>query len=204
MGVLSGALLYPGFATAEVDLNDGGVWVTNRNTGMVGHLNYQSRLLDGGYAANSDSFDIIQDRATVFNINSDQSKISPVDVANVVRGTEVQLPGSAAVAMAMGGTTAAVTDRAGGAVWITTVQNLAAFSDQETEPVVTGSSGVVAAVSSNNRVLVADPSAATVSTYVVASDGTFEEPTVVEAEALGTFGDAQVAAVGDQAVVFDG
>ena len=128
MGVISGALLYPGFATAEVDLNDGGVWVTNNNTGMVGHLNYQSRLLDGGYAANSDSFDIIQDQATVFNINSDQSKVSPVDVANVVRGTEVQLPGSAAVAM--GGTTAAVTDRAGGAVWITTVQNLAAFSDQ--------------------------------------------------------------------------
>ena len=99
MGVISGALLYPGFATAEVDLNDGGVWVTNNNTGMVGHLNYQSRLLDGGYAANSDSFDIIQDQATVFNINSDQSKVSPVDVANVVRGTEVQLPGSAAVAM---------------------------------------------------------------------------------------------------------
>ncbi|GAA2177858.1 Ig-like domain-containing protein [Arthrobacter parietis] len=202
MGVISGALLYPGFATAEVDLNDGGVWVTNNNTGMVGHLNYQSRLLDGGYAANSDSFDIIQDQATVFNINSDQSKVSPVDVANVVRGTEVQLPGSAAVAM--GGTTAAVTDRAGGAVWITTVQNLAAFSDQETEPVVTGSSGVVAAVSSNNRVLVADPSAATVSTYVVAPDGTYEEPALVEAEALGSFGDAQIAAVGDQAVVFDG
>ncbi|MBM7782618.1 Ig-like domain-containing protein [Arthrobacter tumbae] len=202
IAVVGGALLYPGFATAEVDLNDGGVWVTNRNTGMVGHLNYQSWLLDGGYAANSDSFDIIQDQATVFNINSDQSKVSPVDVANVVRGTEVQLPGSAAVAM--GGTTAAVTDRAGGAVWITTVQNLAAFSDQETEPVVTGSSGAVAAVSSNNRVVVADPGPATVSTYVVAADGTYEEPVVVEAEALGTFGDAQIAAVGDQPVVFDG
>ncbi|WP_460572431.1 hypothetical protein, partial [Flaviaesturariibacter terrae] len=50
----------------------------------------------------------------------------------------------------------------------------------------------------------ADPGAAMVSTYVVAADGTFEEPTVVEAEALGSFGDAQIAAVGDQAVVFDG
>ncbi|MHA7246622.1 Ig-like domain-containing protein [Arthrobacter tecti] len=199
---MSGALLYPGFATAEVDLNDGGVWVTNHNTGMVGHLNYQSRLLDGGYAANSDGFDIIQDAATVFNINTDQSKVSPVDVANVVRGTEVQLPGSAAVAM--GGATVAVTDRAGGAVWITTAQNLGAFSDQETEPVVTGSSGVVAAVSSNNRVFVADPGAGTVSTYVVAADGTYEEPAVVEVEELNGFGDAQIAAVGDQAAVFDG
>ncbi|WP_458116803.1 Ig-like domain-containing protein [Arthrobacter sp. D2-10] len=201
VAVVSGALLYPGFATAEVDLNDGGVWVTNRNTGLVGHLNYQSRLLDGGYAANSDGFDIIQDQATVFNINTDQSKVSPVDVANVVRGTEVQLPGSAVVAM--GGSTAAVTDRAGGAVWITAVQNLAAFSDQETEPVVTGSSGAVAAVSSNNRVVVAAPKAGTVSTYVVGPDGSFEDPTIVESEELASFGDAQVAAVGDQAVVFD-
>lgn len=202
VAVVGGALLYPGFATAEADLNDGGVWVTNRNTGMVGHLNYQSRLLDGGYAANSDGFDIIQDQATVFNINTDQSKVSPVDVANVVRGTEVQLPGSAAIAM--GGATAAVTDRAGGAVWITTAQNLAAFSDQETEPVVTGSPGATAAVSSNNRVLVADPGAATISTYVVAADGTYEEPEVVEVEELRDFGDVQLAAVGDQAVAFDG
>lgn len=202
VGVVSGALLYPGFATAEVDLNDGGVWVTNRNTGMVGHLNYQSRLLDGGYAANSDGFDVIQDQAVVFNINTDQSKISPVDVANVVRGTEVQLPGSAIVAM--GGDTAAVTDRAGGAVWITTVGNLGAFSDQETDPVVTGSSGVIAAVSSNNGVLVAEPGAGTISTYAVAPDGTYGEPEVIEAEVLKGFGDAQIAAVGDQAVVFDG
>ncbi|WP_458116804.1 Ig-like domain-containing protein [Arthrobacter sp. D2-10] len=201
VAVVGGALLYPGFATAEVDLNDGGVWVTNRNTGLVGHLNYQSRLLDGGYAANSDGFDIIQDQATVFNINTDQSKVSPVDVANVVRGTEVQLPGSAVVAM--GGSTAAVTDRAGGAVWITAVQNLAAFSDQETEPVVTGSSGAVAAVSSNNRVIVAEPTVGTVTTYVVHPDGSVEEPSVVESEELRNFGDAQVAAVGDQAVVFD-
>lgn len=202
VAVVSGALLYPGFATAEVDLNDGGVWVTNRNTGMVGHLNYQSRLLDGGYAANSDGFDIIQDKSTVFNINTDQSKISPVDVANVVRGTEVQLPGSAAVAI--GGSTAAVTDLSGGAVWITTTQNLTAFSDQETEPVVTGATGVAAAVSVNDRVLVADPKAGTVSSYAVAADGTYAEPDVVDAEGLSGFGDAQIAAVGDKAVVLDG
>ncbi|NJC21822.1 hypothetical protein BJ994_000898 [Arthrobacter pigmenti] len=125
-----------------------------------------------------------------------------MDVANVVRGTEVQLPGSAVVAM--GGSTAVVTDRAGGSVWITTTQNLGAFSDQEVEPVVTGAAGVVAAVSSNDRVFVADPGAGTVSTYVVAVDGTYEELEVVESEALKSFGDVQVAAVGDQVVVFDG
>ncbi|GAB3538367.1 Ig-like domain-containing protein [Arthrobacter tecti] len=201
IAVVSGALLYPGFATAEVDLNDGGVWVTNRNTGLVGHLNYESRLLDGGYAANSDGFDIVQDEAAVFNVNTDQSKVSPVDVANVVRGTEVQLPGAAVIAM--GGDTAAVTDLAGGSVWITTVGNLGAFSDQETEPVVTGSAGAVAAVSSNNRVVIADPGAGTVSTYFVAPDGTHPAPEMLESEDLKNFDNAQIAAVGDQPVVFD-
>ncbi|WP_323961077.1 tandem-95 repeat protein [Arthrobacter sp. JZ12] len=168
---------------------------------MVGHLNYSSRLLDGGYAANSDGFDVLQDAGTVFNLNTDQSKVSPVDVANVVRGTEVQLPGSAVVAM--GGSTAAVTDRAAGSVWITSVQDLPGFSDQSVEPVVTGSAGVVAAVSSNDRVIVADIKAGAVSTFAVGSDGSVADPEMVQVEGLDSFGDSQVAAVGDQAVVFE-
>ncbi|MFJ6001822.1 Ig-like domain-containing protein [Arthrobacter sp. NPDC092385] len=198
--VVAGALLYPGFATADVDLNDGGVWVTNGNLGMVGHLNYQSRLLDGGYAANSDAFDIQQHAATVFNINSDQSKVSPVDIANVVRGTEVQLPGAAVVTL--GGTTATVTDRSSGSVWITTTAELAAFSDQEEDPVSTGP-GSVAAVSATGRVIVADPDAATITTYDVRADGTWDEPDVREAPELANTGDLQVAAVGEDAVVLD-
>ncbi len=199
--VVSGALLYPGFATADVDLNDGGVWVTNEGNGMVGHLNYQSRLLDGGYAANSDGFDVAQNASTVFNMNSDQSKVSPVDVANVVRGTEVQLPGSAAIAL--GGETVAVTDRAGGAVWITTAQGLGAFNDKETEPVVADTAGVAAAVSSNNTVLIANPQEGTVLSFAVGPDGSHEEPEIATADSLKEFGDVQIAAVGDQAVVFD-
>ncbi|MUK03188.1 tandem-95 repeat protein [Vibrio cholerae] len=198
--VVAGALLYPGFATADVDLNDGGVWVTNENLGMVGHLNYQSRLLDGGYAANSDAFDIQQDAATVFNINSDQSKISPVDIADVARGTEVQLPGAAVVAM--GGSTATVTDQSSGSVWITTTAALAAFDDQEEDP-VSSAPGTVAAVSSGGHAFIADPAAATVTSYVVREDGTWDEPDVREAPELANTGDLQVAAIGEDAVVFD-
>lgn len=199
-GVVAGALLYPGFATADVDLNDGGVWVTNENLGMVGHLNYQSRLLDGGYAANSDAFDLRQEASTVFNINTDQSKVSPVDIANVVRGTEVQLPGAAEVAM--GGTTVAVTDQTSGTVWITTAADLAGFDDQEEEPVSSGP-GSVAAVSPTGRVAVANPEDATVTTYDVRQDGTWEEPDVREFPELADSGDLQVAVIGQDAVVFD-
>ncbi|MDQ0734109.1 Ig-like domain-containing protein [Arthrobacter agilis] len=198
--IVAGALLYPGFATADVDLNDGGVWVTNETLGMVGHLNYQSRLLDGGYAANSDAFDVQQLASTVFNINSDQSKVSPVDIANVVRGTEVQLPGDAV--LAIGGTTATVTDRSTGSTWITTTAALAAFNDQEEDPVSSGP-GSVAAVSSSGRVVVADPDAGSISSYDVREDGTWEEPEVREAPELANTGDLQVAVVGEDAVVLD-
>ncbi|RJT80871.1 tandem-95 repeat protein [Arthrobacter cheniae] len=198
--VVAGALLYPGFATADVDLNDGGVWVTNENLGMVGHLNYQSRLLDGGYAANSDAFDLRQDASTVFNINSDQSKVSPVDIANVVRGTEVQLPGAAV--LGMGGTTVTVTDETSGTVWITTTAQLGAFNDQEEDPVSSGP-GSVAAVSPTGRVVVANPDAGTITTYDVGRDGTYDEPEIREAPELSDTGDLQIAVVGQDAVVFD-
>ncbi|WP_235564107.1 hypothetical protein, partial [Arthrobacter sp. Soil763] len=41
------AVLYPGFKTAEVELNDGGVWVVSKSKNAVGRLNYPSRVLDG-------------------------------------------------------------------------------------------------------------------------------------------------------------
>ncbi|HET7781699.1 MAG TPA: hypothetical protein VFL08_05265, partial [Arthrobacter sp.] len=42
-----GAVLYPGFKTTEVELNDGGVWVVSKSKNAVGRLNYPSRVLDG-------------------------------------------------------------------------------------------------------------------------------------------------------------
>ncbi|MEV7638281.1 hypothetical protein AB0N71_19155, partial [Pseudarthrobacter enclensis] len=38
--VVTGAVLYPGFRTTEVDLNDGGVWVVSKSKNAVGRLNY--------------------------------------------------------------------------------------------------------------------------------------------------------------------
>ncbi|MCQ1954436.1 Ig-like domain-containing protein [Arthrobacter sp. zg-Y238] len=199
--LVTGALLYPGFASADVDLNDGGVWVTNRTQGMVGHLNYPSKLLDGGYTANSDNFDVLQNAGTVYNLNTDQSKISPVDVANVVRGAEVQLPGTAA--FSFGTETAAVTDPAQGRVWITPVSEMGFFSDGENEPVLEGNPGVLAAVSASDQVVVAAPEDGMLYTFEKDEDGGYGEPEGQEAPALKDFKDAQIAAVGNQAVVLN-
>ncbi|MGO4122732.1 hypothetical protein, partial [Arthrobacter sp. YAF16] len=45
--LVTGAIIYPGFKTAEVELNDGGVWVVSKAKNAVGRLNYPSRVLDG-------------------------------------------------------------------------------------------------------------------------------------------------------------
>ncbi|MDZ4091933.1 MAG: hypothetical protein U1D68_12085, partial [Arthrobacter sp.] len=45
--LITGAIIYPGFKTTEVELNDGGVWVVSKSKNAVGRLNYPSRVLDG-------------------------------------------------------------------------------------------------------------------------------------------------------------
>ncbi|HEX9087363.1 MAG TPA: hypothetical protein VF867_07565, partial [Arthrobacter sp.] len=45
--LVTAAIIYPGFRTAEVELNDGGVWVVSKSKNAVGRLNYPSRVLDG-------------------------------------------------------------------------------------------------------------------------------------------------------------
>ncbi|MHA7292233.1 hypothetical protein ACX80V_21755, partial [Arthrobacter sp. MDT3-24] len=38
--LVAGAIIYPGFKTTEVELNDGGVWVVSKSKNAVGRLNY--------------------------------------------------------------------------------------------------------------------------------------------------------------------
>ena len=64
--VVTGAVLYPGFKTTEVELNDGGVWVVSKSKNAVGRLNYPSRVLDGAVTPASTTFDVLQHAGEVF------------------------------------------------------------------------------------------------------------------------------------------
>lgn len=46
-GVAVAAMLYDGEATASVDLDDSGVWVTKESSGLVGRFNTEAKALDG-------------------------------------------------------------------------------------------------------------------------------------------------------------
>ena len=63
-GIATAATLYEGYPTAEVNLNDGGVWVTRSVDAMVGHLNYPSRTLDGAVHTHGADFSLFQDGTT--------------------------------------------------------------------------------------------------------------------------------------------
>lgn len=198
---LTGAVLYPGFRTAEVDLNDGGVWVTNKSIGKVGHLNYQSQTLDAGLTTPTNQFDVQQDAATVFMTNGEDASVSPVDVSNVVLGQPTGLPGHSR--MVLGTEAVAVVDAVQGRVWAMGVEGLPAFSGTDTEPLMVDVEGAVAAMGVDDRLHVAVPAQEKLLTFERQEDGAYAEAGSRGLAGLKDAEDPQIAAVGKDAVVFD-
>lgn len=54
------AFMSRGVEVTQVSVDDGGIWVTNQDRKLVGHLNYDARMLDGMGSVKSASFDIGQ------------------------------------------------------------------------------------------------------------------------------------------------
>ena len=54
------AFMSRGVEVTWVSVDDGGIWVTNQDRKLVGHLNYDARMLDGTVSVKSASFDIGQ------------------------------------------------------------------------------------------------------------------------------------------------
>lgn len=54
------AFMSRGVEVTRVSVDDGGIWVTNQDRKLVGHLNYDARMLDGTVSVKSASFDIGQ------------------------------------------------------------------------------------------------------------------------------------------------
>ncbi|WP_226773667.1 hypothetical protein, partial [Arthrobacter sp. ES1] len=153
--LITGAIIYPGFKTAEVQLNDGGVWVVSKSKNAVGRLNYPSRVLDGAVTPASSTFDVLQDAGTVFVDDSAGSTLNQVSAAQMRLGGDKKLPGSAAVSF--GSAVIAVTDPAKGTVWALSPSTVNGFDAEESEPVLAGSAGTVSAVGSDDRIYSADP-----------------------------------------------
>lgn len=198
--VVGAAIIYPGFSSVDVDLNDGGVWVTNKSLSALGHLNYPSKVLDGGFSTASEHFDVMQNANTVL-LDDAGASITPVDVAAVSAGNPVKTPGH--VTVSFGAQTVAMTDAGAGAVWAIPAANLSSFNKDSTEPIANNVKDAASTVSEDGAVLVADPGGRQVRTITVDAQGKkLEEKSTSMPELSGTK-NAQLAVVGDKPVVLD-
>ena len=130
LGIL--ALIHRGVPAADVELNDGGVWVTNQTKRLVGHLNHESQTIDGALRPPSSSFDVTQSAGNVLVRSSDT--VHPVDVASLTFLGEAAVAG---VLMAHGGDEVLFADRGEGRVWATDTRGAAGFS-LTSEPLLKG------------------------------------------------------------------
>ena len=154
--LVAGAIIYPGFKTTEVELNDGGVWVVSKSNNAVGRLNYPSRVLDGAVTPASTTFDILQNAGDVFVDDETGSTLNQVSPANMRLGGDKQLPGSADVSFGAG--VISVTDPAAGKVWALSPSTVNGF---DRGIVRTGDGrfarALVSAVGADDRMYSADP-----------------------------------------------
>lgn len=139
------AVLYQGVSTADVKLDDGGVWVTKSTDARVGHLNYPSRLLDGSLLARSSSFDVVQSGESVIVHDSGSGTLSVVDTAGVKLGADTAVTPAASVAL--GGTTVAVDD--GGAVHVLPISGLNGVTFSADDAQLKAGTGSTVAVASD-------------------------------------------------------
>lgn len=199
--LVAGAVIYPGFKTAEVDLNDGGVWVTSKTNNAIGHLNYQSRVLDGAVIPASNSFDVLQNAGKVFLDDEAGSVLNPISVSDVKLTADKKLPGTAEVSF--GADVLAIADKAKGKVWAATPANLGSFSEESSEPVVSGSTGIVVSVGRDDVIYTADVKSGELRSTKVDADGNVLHQDVTTLDELKNAGNLQLAVVGSKPVLLD-
>ncbi|WP_454049228.1 Ig-like domain-containing protein [Cellulomonas sp. Marseille-Q8402] len=123
------ALVNPGFPLAQVDLNDGAVWLTSTSTLQVGRYNAQVEELNAGLVASSSEFDVLQDGGDVLIVEA--GTVTVVDPAGVTAAAQVAVPAGAQVSMAGG--TVAVMDTDGQA-WVRSFDDLPLLQVAADEP----------------------------------------------------------------------
>ncbi|ATG53163.1 hypothetical protein CFK38_08125 [Brachybacterium vulturis] len=198
--VLTGfAIRYPGLSSSDVEVSNGGVWVTNEQLGLLGRLNVDAGELDARLSSTGQDLDIIQSGYTV--LETGPRGFTPINTASVTRNGLVELPTGTTVKIGGDRIVMAAPD---GRVWIVSPEQAAAFSPGSVEPVLeAGNRQRPVAVSDEGVVFVLDGS--NLLTYPRASDTrdtTAEDPIEVPGVSQKTEA-IQLSAVGNRPVILD-
>jgi hypothetical protein len=193
-------LLHDGEATAEVDLDDSGVWVTKTSAGLLGRFNSEAQALDGTLLSGSSTFDVQQAEYRVLMTDPGTATASPVDPAHLALQGTMTMPAGAVVAS--GGPTTAVLDPEDGRLWVLPFDGAVQFSEADLEPTAELGPGARIAVGTDGTVFAADPEQGrlvTVATGVRGAAGEVSESDL----RVGQRAEVEVTAVGDRPVVLD-
>ena len=191
-------VIYKGAEIAQVDVNDGGIWVTNKSRQMVGHLDYEARILDGALRTEATNFDVGQAGETVTVSDLTSLTVAPVNVAQVSLGSPTALPSGSAVMQ--GGDVLGVLNASDGTLWTTSAtspnptslsEGAAVASNMGSSAFVTGMDGTVYALSASGTLT------------TVKRQGSVDQATTSTIDAIPADALLSLTVVGDQVVALD-
>jgi hypothetical protein len=190
------AVQHEGSPIHDVDLNDGGVWVTNSNLQMMARLNSQVRELDMGILTSATSDTVFQDGVSVQVYDDGGGNAdSALRVVDPVTGNAAALSMPASFVAEAAGDTVVISDRESGRVWIRRIDQLDSFSEATPADFEVAPRGAVL-VTRSGTALVADRPAGVVRAYrldeigVAVEQGSFDFGT-------GFTDDVELSAVGE-------
>ena len=187
------AALHPGFPISDVDLTSRDVWVTNGEQLLGGRLNRQIDELNGSVVASSPNFDVLQDGDTLFLHDPDASRLESVNPASTEVTSAIDLPQGAEVSY--GGSVISIMSPDGKLWGIPSVGDLQ-FNYVSVPPILELGKDAHAVVTQSGEIIAVSPEKKALYRIATLADA----PVTSAFPAVGTF---QLAAVGDQAVVFD-
>ncbi|QWW19812.1 tandem-95 repeat protein [Schaalia sp. 19OD2882] len=193
------AIVHQGVTTTEVDVDDGGIWVTNASKRLVGHLNYESRTLDAALRTQTVEFDLGQTADLVTLQDRTAHSLTPVDVAKVGLGAATSLPEGAA--SVQGGDRVGVIDPAEGNLWITQAANPSSTAYTEETALATDLDAGVVTTSHSGQVFAASAPAGRLTSVRV--DGEINRTETTTLAGIAKDADLSLTTVGDQPILLD-
>ena len=193
------AVVYRGVEVTQVSVDDGGIWVTNQDRKLLGHLNYDSLMLDGTVSVKSASFDIGQAGGDVTLGETVTRTVSPVKPTSFSIGQAVTLPEGAT--QVQGGSVLAVLDPAAGLLWVGNADEPASISFAAEDAVAKDLSDGVVTVSRTGTVFAYSAGSSSLVT-VVKEGQTWRAKTSVIKD-FQPSGPLSMTAVGDKPVIYD-
>ncbi len=191
-------VIYKGAEVTQVNVNDGGIWVINKSKQLVGHLDYEARILDGALRTEATNFDVGQAGETVTVSDLGSLTVAPVNVTQVALGSPTVLPaGSSAM---QGGDVLGVLNAADGTLWTTSAaspspsnlaDSAALASNMGASAFVTGEDGSVYSLSNSGTLT------------TVKHSGSVDETKTTQVTGIPDGALLSITVVGDQVVALD-